>query len=598
MEGDHPSPRPRKVLGASHSNIPRPKVSATVQAARSLKRRSIGTLNNQPRGAPPPKRTATSASTSRHYSVTAPLPDHMRTGRATMASTSLQRSTVTTPGNVPRYLHTTTSLARRNNVSLTAARTQDARPPSSTARRSTSVTREDARTAELRTKLQTAEAEVNKLTAENDLMKSQITLKDQSITTLQSSIECIREALALKDTQIGTMQVTLDAEKSKSSVVQMKNEQLENELRESKLENEKLKAELINKRTELLEKDETIRTLNNDVVDLKGQIRVVVRVRPSLGKERDAPITHISYPAISSIKLDQGKLSQTYDFQSVFGPNMTQARLFADVEELILSCLHGYNVSIIAYGQTGSGKTFTMRGGDGDSAGIIPRAVRFLFRSRDKLSDLDWVFDFEASFLEVYNEEVYDLLANRNKLEVKIGSGVTVITGLKQRRIVDEEDIESILAVADRTRSTASTKCNEQSSRSHAVFALAIHGTNGTTGVCRSATLHLVDLAGSERVKESGAEGDRFKETTYINSALSNLQNCIRSQLNKSTHIPYRNSKLTMLLRDSLGAGNSKTLVIVTLNPAITQAGETKRSLDFAQQMSVTKIGCAKKQEQ
>ncbi|CAJ0610437.1 unnamed protein product [Cylicocyclus nassatus] len=429
--------------------------------------------------------------------VTAPLPDPMRTGRATSA------------------------------VSLTAARTQDARPPSSTARRSTSVTREDARTAELRTKLLTMEAEVNKLTAENDLMKT----------------------------------------------------------------------ELSKKRTELLEKDETNRILNNYVVDLKGQIRVVVRVRPPLGKERDAPITHISYPCPFSIKLDQGNLSQTYNFQRVFGPNVTQARLFAYVEELILSCLHGYNVSIIAYGQTGSGKTFTMRGGDDDSAGVIPRAVRFLFRSRDKLSDLYWDFDFEASFLEVYNEEVYDLLANRNKLEVKIGSGVTVITGLKQRRIVNEEDIETILAVADRTRFTASTKCNEQSIRSHAVFALAIHGTNRTTGVCRSATLHLVDLAGSERVKESGAESDRFKETTYINSALSNLQNCIRSQLNKSTHIPYRNAKLTMLLWDSLGAGNSKTLVIVTLNPAITQAEETKRSLDFAQQMSFTKIGCARKQE-
>ncbi|KJH39644.1 kinesin motor domain protein [Dictyocaulus viviparus] len=114
----------------------------------------------------------------------------------------------------------------------------------------------------------------------------------------------------------------------------------------------------------------------------------------------------------------------------------------------------------------------------------------------------------------------------------------------------------------------------------------------------RHASLLLVDLAGSERVKESGVEGDRFKETTFINSALSNLQNCIRSQLNKNPHIPYRNSKLTMLLRDSLGAGNSKTMVIVALNPAVTQIAETKRSLEFAQQMTLTKIGPAKKQEQ
>ncbi|KJH40204.1 kinesin motor domain protein, partial [Dictyocaulus viviparus] len=114
----------------------------------------------------------------------------------------------------------------------------------------------------------------------------------------------------------------------------------------------------------------------------------------------------------------------------------------------------------------------------------------------------------------------------------------------------------------------------------------------------RHASLLLVDLAGSERVKESGVKGGRFKKTTFINSALSNLQNCIRSQLNKNPHIPYRNSKLTMLLRDSLGGGNSKTMVIIALNTAVTQIAENKRSLEFAQQMTLTKIGPAKKQEQ
>ncbi|PIO68762.1 kinesin motor domain protein [Teladorsagia circumcincta] len=360
----------------------------------------------------------------------------------------------------------------------------------------------------------------------------------------------------------------------------------------------RLTSHLAAKRDELREKDEIMRSLHNTVVDLKGQIRVAVRVRPALGKELDVPVNHLSYPGVSSIKLDQGKASQTFEFQRVFGPNMSQARVFSDVEELVLSCLHGYNVSIIAYGQTGSGKTHTMRGGEGESEGIIPRAVKFLFHSRDKLADLDWQFEFKASFIEVYNEEVYDLLGERKKLDVKIGSGNTSITGMKYNDINAIDDIESILAVTDLTRSTAATKCNEQSSRSHAVFELAIQGHNTTSGASRHACLHLVDLAGSERVKESGSEGDRFKEMTYINSALSNLQNCIRCQLNKNQHIPYRNSKLTMILRDSLGAGNSKTMVIVTLNPAVTQIPETKRSLEFAQQMSMTKIGYAKKQEQ
>uniref|UniRef100_A0A158PAI2 Kinesin motor domain-containing protein n=1 Tax=Angiostrongylus cantonensis TaxID=6313 RepID=A0A158PAI2_ANGCA len=241
-----------------------------------------------------------------------------------------------------------------------------------------------------------------------------------------------------------------------------------------------------------------------------------------------------------------------------------------------------------------------MRGGE--SEGLIPRAVKFLFQSKDKLSDLDWTFEFKASFVEVYNEEVYDLLAERNKLELKMGAGITAVNGLKYYDINDNSDVENILLIADRTRSTAATKCNEQSSRSHAVFKLSVEGNNKTSRILmlcccatRHASLHLVDLAGSERVKESGAEGDRFKEMTFINSALSNLQNCIRSQLNKNQHIPYRNSKLTMLLRDSLGAGNSKTMVIVALNPALAQIAETKRSLEF---MSLTKIGSAKKQEQ
>ncbi|KAK6044473.1 kinesin motor domain protein, partial [Cooperia oncophora] len=301
---------------------------------------------------------------------------------------------------------------------------------------------------------------------------------------------------------------------------------------------------------------------------LKGQIRVAVRVRPALGKELDVPINHLTYPGISSIKLDQGKGSQTFEFQRVFGPNMSQARIFSDVEELILvplfclSCLHGYNVSIIAYGQTGSGKTHTMRGGVGRVRSILPASI---------------LNSQELSFNECTIEEIYDLLGERKKLEVKIGSGTTSVTGLKYNEINALDDIDNILAVTDLTRSTAATKCNEQSSRSHAVFELerlVMH------------VLHLVDLAGSERVKESGAEGDRFKETTHINAALSNLQNCIRSQLNKNQHIPYRNSKLTMILRDSLGAGNSKTMVIVALNPAVTQIAETKRSLEFAQQVS------------
>ncbi|XGW14802.1 hypothetical protein V3C99_000793, partial [Haemonchus contortus] len=424
----------------------------------------------------------------------------MRTGRATLAVS----------GNQPRYLQTTAASTRSSQNQSSAI-----------SRRSSSLNRVSAEVTELKARVAQLEGENEKLKAESEFTKS--------------SLESFKQTMAMKDTQLNSIQMALEAEKGVRMMKESENAHLKNELCERMEDIGRLTSQLAAKRDELREKDEQMRLLHNAVVDLKGQIRVAVRVRPPLGKELDVPTNHLSYPGVSSIKLDQSKGSQSFEFQRVFGPNMSQARVFNDVEELILSCLHGYNVSIIAYGQTGSGKTHTMRGGEGESEGIIPRAVKFLFHSRDKLADLDWEFEFKASFIEVYNEEVYDLLAERKKLDIKMGSGNTSISGLKYCDITAADDIENLLVIADRTRSTAATKCNEQSSRSHAVFELAIQGYNKTSGASRHACLHLVDLAGSERVKESGAEGDRFKEMTHINSALSNLQNCIRSQLNKVT---------------------------------------------------------------
>ncbi|KAJ1374904.1 hypothetical protein KIN20_038018 [Parelaphostrongylus tenuis] len=592
MENVRASNSKDDVLSSTRSGIPRaaavkarPPVPSAVQAARNLKRRSIEQLRSS---ALPAKRIGLAPTTSARSSVNQPLPMSMARGRVTLASV----------GNQPRYLQSTAAAIRR--TSTTSGPQQ-----STLVRRSPSVGRESQETRELRKKVTEQEAELMRVRAELEITKSQLQLKDQNLVVLQTSLETFQQTLALKDGQMNAIQTALDAERGKSGIMQLtldsqKEEiiRLKSELSE-RLENiGRLTSELAAKRDELRDKDEEIRDLHNAVVDLRGQIRVAVRVRPPLGKELEMPINHLSYPGVSSVKLDQAKGSQTFEFQRVFGPNMSQARVFSDVQELIMSCLHGYNVSIIAYGQTGSGKTHTMRGGEGESEGLIPRAVKFLFQSKHKLSDLDWTFEFKASFLEVYNEEVFDLLAERNKLELKMGSGNTTIHGLKCYDINNTDDVENILLVADRTRSTAATKCNEQSSRSHAVFKLSIEGHNKTSRATRHASLHLVDLAGSERVKDSGAEGDRFKEMTFINSALSNLQNCIRSQLNKNQHIPYRDSKLTMILRDSLGAGNSKTMVIVALNPALAQIAETKRSLEFAQQMSMTKIGTAKKQEQ
>ncbi|WKX93128.1 hypothetical protein Q1695_010846 [Nippostrongylus brasiliensis] len=582
MDGDCVAHEP-KVFGSSRSNIPRPTTGRTpqpspaVRVARNLKRRSIDHLSHQ--SVTKAKKPAFSSGSSALYTVSTPQSDSARTGRATLA----------TPSSLPRYLQPTTASTRRAGVG-NAVRI---------GKRSLTPVREDPMCVQLRSENEQLKGKNTKLIAELTFIKNQITLQCQKLEMMQSSMECLQQTgLAMMNSLFNAVKAALEVERSKSETLQAEVERKDAEIAKLSKENAHLTSQLAASRDELRQKDEDLRGLHNAVVDLKGQIRVAVRVRPLIGKELIAPINHLEYPDISSIKIDKGKGAQTFEFQRVFGPNMNQIRVFNEVEELILSCLHGYNVSIIAYGQTGSGKTYTMRGGYGDLEGIIPRAVKFLFQSRDKLADLDWTFDFKASFLEIYKEEVYDLLGERKKLDIKFGTGTTAVTGLKYQDINTLDDIELILAITDKTRSTAATKCNEQSSRSHAVFELVIHGFNGTSGATRHACLHLVDLAGSERVKEFGADVDRFIEVTNIKAAFYNLQNCIRCQLNKEPHIPYRNSKLTMLLRNSLGAGSSKTMVIVNLNPTVTQIAETRRSLEFAQKMSITKIGSAKKQEQ
>ncbi|CAD6197058.1 unnamed protein product, partial [Caenorhabditis auriculariae] len=259
------------------------------------------------------------------------------------------------------------------------------------------------------------------------------------------------------------------------------------------------------------------------------------------------------------------------------------------------SCLHGYNVSIIAFGQTGSGKTHTMRGGKDHLEGIIPRAVKFIFEQAKSLEQIGWKFEFSIALPEIYNDEAFDLLNKRSKVDLKLTGQELTTVGLTSRSIKAPRELSSILAEADAARKTAATKCNEFSSRSHMVFQLNVKATNEEQASTQKSCLKLVDLAGSERAKESGAEGDRFKEMTFINKSLACLQNCVRMQREKKAHVPYRDSKLTMLLRDCLGGGNSKTMVIVNLNPLDSQSNETKRSIEFATRMRTTKIGVALK---
>ncbi|CAN9512579.1 unnamed protein product [Ophioblennius macclurei] len=351
------------------------------------------------------------------------------------------------------------------------------------------------------------------------------------------------------------------------------------------------------------------RRLHNTIQELRGNIRVFCRVRPLLA---DGLSDHIQLAAsdnkmITLAKTEEshtGKTAETqksynFSFDRVFGPQASQEEVFDEISLLVQSALDGYNVCCFAYGQTGSGKTFTMEGGEADDArGCIPRAVQQIFRAADKLAAQGWEFAFTASFVEIYNETLRDLLytgkaSKRPDHEIrKTATNEITVTNLTYRKVSTEDQVLGLIALANQNRATAQTAQNDRSSRSHSVFQLGIEGANSGREVKCKSTLCLVDLAGSERMVKSQSQGERFKEMTAINGSLSNLSIVISALANKDSHIPYRNSKLTYLLQGCLG-GNSKTLMFVNVAPEPDSFGETLNSLRFASKVNDTVIGTA-----
>ncbi|TMS36346.1 hypothetical protein L596_003534 [Steinernema carpocapsae] len=448
----------------------------------------------------------------------------------------------------------------------------------------------------LNEKIASLEKQVENLQENIALKTREVNEKNDKVLELSTEVITASARLAASASQLQLLEAQ---QKATAALYQTALREIE-ELQKQSAQMEQMAMEAeVSRKQEMLVSNDRIRLLLNEVVDLRGRIRVVIRLRPFLPEDGPSTsVAHFGFPDLRSISVKSNNKSSTYQFQNVFGCNAGQQTIFDELKELVESVLHGYNVSIIAYGQTGSGKTFTMQGGDGEHAGIIPRAIEFMFETKKNLKNLEWQYDYSASFLEVYNDEVFDLLADdKTKLKVTVGSGQVEIPSLKSFCLNSPEDLYELLAISDKNRSTASTKMNSNSSRSHAVFLLKVTATNTMTNQSFSSLLSMVDLAGSERAKESEVEGERFKEMTHINKALSNLQNVIRALLKKEQHVPYRNSKLTLLLQECLGKGNSKTLMIVNLRPSASHISETKRSLEFAQNTSKTTIGAALKSE-
>ncbi len=343
--------------------------------------------------------------------------------------------------------------------------------------------------------------------------------------------------------------------KSQSQVFEDLQQQLKDAIASAQEANSKLRTE------------ETLRRkLHNQVQELKGNIRVFCRVRPHLESEPTEDRAKISYPDDNEDskevevmgpeeKSSLGNITtktNAFTFDRVFGPTSQNANVFEEISQLVQSALDGYNVCVFAYGQTSSGKTYTMASPDG----MIPRALHQIYDTAQALADKGWTYSMEGSFVEVYNENLNDLLGrpeefDKKKHEIRhdTARAKTSITDITTVQLDSPAKVESILRRATANRSVAATKANERSSRSHSVFILKLTGENAVTGEKSEGTLNLVDLAGSERLSHSGSTGDRLKETQNINRSLSCLGDVIGAlgQGKEGGHVPYRNSKVRPL---------------------------------------------------
>ncbi|CAI5646564.1 unnamed protein product [Oreochromis niloticus] len=326
-------------------------------------------------------------------------------------------------------------------------------------------------------------------------------------------------------------------------------------------------------------------------------VKVVVRCRPMNEKERAA-----KYESVVSVDVKLGQiivrnpressgneLPKIFTFDAVYGWNSKQLEMYDETfRPLVESVLLGFNGTIFAYGQTGTGKTYTMEGvrNDPEKRGVIPNSFEHIFTHISRSQNQQYLV--RASYLEIYQEEIRDLLSKdqsrRLELRERPDTGVYV-KDLSSFVTKSVREIEHVMNVGNQNRSVGATNMNEHSSRSHAIFVITVEcselGVDGENHI-RVGKLNLVDLAGSERQTKTGAQGERLKEATKINLSLSALGNVISALVDgRSSHIPYRDSKLTRLLQDSLG-GNARTVMVANIGPASYNVEETLTTLRYS----------------
>eukprot|EP00462_Mataza_sp_D1_P017353 CAMPEP_0175160044 /NCGR_PEP_ID=MMETSP0087-20121206/23779_1 /TAXON_ID=136419 /ORGANISM="Unknown Unknown, Strain D1" /LENGTH=530 /DNA_ID=CAMNT_0016448201 /DNA_START=20 /DNA_END=1609 /DNA_ORIENTATION=- len=320
---------------------------------------------------------------------------------------------------------------------------------------------------------------------------------------------------------------------------------------------------------------------------MAGNVKVCCRFRPFSEREISvnakqnyrATETEVQMKNIREKKLDDFR----YTFDAVFKEEASQSEIFEKTAApMIKDMLAGYNTTVFAYGQTGSGKTYTMMGEPTSekNKGIIPRFLEGIFQAIEEADD-SIRFTMKLSYVEIYNESIRDLLdPTRTNLKIRETDKTVWIQDISEHFVLSNEQVLDLLQQGGENRAMATTSMNDTSSRSHSVFMVSLGQLNSITGSRVGSKLMLVDLAGSEKVRKTQAAGQTLKEAQHINKSLSALGNVINALVINGPHIPYRDSKLTRILTESLG-GNSKTCLIMACSPAHTEHEETLSTCRF-----------------
>jgi kinesin family member C1 len=413
----------------------------------------------------------------------------------------------------------------------------------------------------------------------------------------KATVESLKSKASHSDQKSQTlMDLTNQAERAKAEA----NATLQ---RAQKIEEEAMRNadKLHEMEQQLLEAEEIRRAMHNQIQELRGNVRVFARVRPPFVGEED-------YCAVDALDKDSVAVTvpelepRVFNFDRVFDASASQSDVFEEVESMITSAMDGYKVCLFSYGQTGSGKTHTMLGsGDGEDRGIIPRAIGAILERKEKLLEKGYEYEIEASYVEIYNDQIRDLLggpnakhSERHNIVTAPEGGCPTVAGVVREYIDSVSGAATLVRKATAARAVEATEMNAHSSRSHTLFLVYITGVHIATGTQLSGCLNLVDLAGSERTKRSGAQGTRMSEACAINKSLSCLGDVFASIARGDKHVPYRNSKLTYLLAPCLG-GDGKTLMVVNVAPEEESAEETVASLRFASTVNAVELGHGKR---